>query len=138
MKEATNNFIKNASEVDKEITEEIWKDFLAQLVIFQKTAQDKALQNYTNTSITNITQKAEFPECAEYCNGDIRTIFEQYKLYHGYVALIVCCCFFLQFYLFQTICLLLTDLKCCTKHLTKCYLISLKKTAFNSDVYVIE
>ncbi|CAO1302249.1 unnamed protein product [Diamesa hyperborea] len=29
-------------------------------------------------------------QCAEYCTGDIRTIFEQYKLYHGYVALIIC------------------------------------------------
>lgn len=104
MKEATNNFIKNASEVDKEITEEIWKDFLAQLGKFQKTAQDKAAQNYTNTSITNLTQRAEYPECAEYCSGDIRTIFEEYKLYHGYVALIVCCYFFLQFYLFHTVC----------------------------------
>ena len=92
MKEATDNFIKNASVVDKEITEEIWKDFLAQLVIF-KTAQDRALLNYTITNITNTTQKTESLECAEYCTGDIRTIFEQYKLYHGYVALIVCCYF---------------------------------------------
>ncbi|CAO1348407.1 unnamed protein product [Diamesa serratosioi] len=29
-------------------------------------------------------------QCAEYCAGEIRNIFEQYKLYHGYVALIIC------------------------------------------------
>lgn len=119
MKEATDNFIKNASVVDKELTEEIWKDFFAQLSIY-KTAQDKALQNFTITNITNTTQKVDHPECAEYCTGDIRTIFEQYKLYHGYVALIVCCYFFYNsIYSIQ-----LYVTKCCTKQLTECYLIS--------------
>lgn len=93
LKEATNNFIKNASEVDKDITEEIWKDFLAQLSIF-KTGQDKTFVNITNHNNTNSTSQEESHECAGYCNGDIRTIFEQYKLYHGYVALIVCTSFY--------------------------------------------
>lgn len=90
LEEATNNFIKNASEVNKDITEEIWKDFLEQLSVF-KIAQERSFQNITNINNTNTTQNGESKECAEYCNGDIRTIFEQYKLYHGYVSLIVCC-----------------------------------------------
>lgn len=89
MKEATSNFIKNATEVDKEITEEIWKDFLEQLMILN-AAKEKISSNNTAANITNITQRLDNPECLVYCAGEFRNIFEQYKLYHGYVALIVC------------------------------------------------
>lgn len=51
------------------------------------------LQNKTYMNATNIMLEDQTTHpavnCVEYCDSHMRQIFEEYKDYHGYVALVV-------------------------------------------------
>lgn len=71
------------------LTEEYLNDFLV------KTREHlrAGLQNKTFTNVSNIMPEDQpthpVVNCSEYCDSHMRQIFEEYKDYHGYVALVV-------------------------------------------------
>ena len=71
------------------LTEEYLNDFLVK----SKEHMMKANQNKSYTNMTNIIMEdpTSHPavNCVDFCDSHMRQIFEEYKDYHGYVALIV-------------------------------------------------
>lgn len=74
------------------LTQEYLTDFVAMLGKYK--ADNEKNKSYTN--ITNGTFEERNPQqaanCEEYCNSEMRHFFDEYKQYHGYVALVVSTC----------------------------------------------
>lgn len=63
---------------------------------FLKYMKEKMILNEQNKTYTNITNGTldepnphQVPNCHEYCDSQMRSFFEGYKHYHGYVTLVV-------------------------------------------------
>lgn len=62
------------------ITNEAWSEFLA--LWLNKTLSNLMVKNQTQNE-TNTD------ECMHYCEHNIRDFFTNYRLYHGYITLVV-------------------------------------------------
>lgn len=75
---------------DYNLTEEYVNDFLVKSKEYILRAN---LQNRSSTNTTNILLEDQITNpavnCVEYCDSHMRQIFEDYRVYHGYVALVV-------------------------------------------------
>lgn len=80
--------VDNAKEFN--LTDENLNDFLA---TYREHMKKTALQKNNYTNFTNSWLDDQSPSqavnCADYCNSHMRDVFDEYKQYHGYVALVV-------------------------------------------------
>lgn len=71
------------------LTDETLQDFMK---IFREHLEKTALLNKTSANSTNVTlngTNSHLSDCLEYCDSNMRKIFDDYKQIHGYVSLAV-------------------------------------------------